>query len=74
MSPLANMTLLQELALRRLCQGYSVSFDPAHYSPQFDLPPGYVAGWIGGQHRIHESPAGRPTIYVGVSAEGEVSS
>lgn len=69
MSPLTDMTLLQELALRRLCQGYGVTFEASDYAPQFDLPPGYVAGWIGG----HLGNPGR-TIYVGVSAEGEVSS
>ncbi len=51
----------QELALRRLCDGYKVPFDKTAYTTQFDLPPGYVAGWVG-------------PIYVGVSPEGEISS
>ena len=59
------MTNAQELALRRLCQGYNVQFQVEHYHPQFDLPEGYVAGWVGGAVG---------TIYVGVSPEGEVAS
>lgn len=55
------MTAAQEAALRRLCDGYHVPFVPSEYSSQFDLPSGYVAGWVG-------------PIYVGVSPEGEVSS
>lgn len=62
------MTDAQELALRRLCDGYGVKFDADHYHPQFDLPPGYVAGWIGGNVFL---PV---TIYVGCSPEGEISS
>lgn len=65
------MTDAQELALRRLCQGFNVRFRVDDYHPQFDLPEGYVAGWVGGYQ-----PTGSPyrTIYVGVSPEGEVSS
>jgi hypothetical protein len=55
------MTRPQEAAIRRLCDAYKVSFRPENYHPQFDLPPGYVAGWIG-------------PIYCGISAEGEISS
>lgn len=59
------MTDAQELTLRRLCDGYNVPFDRSHYTPQFDLPGDYVAGWVGG----------RPgTIYVGVDAHGSASS
>ena len=66
------MTDAQELALRRLCDRYGVRFSVDHYLPQFDLPEGYVAGWIGGsQHAWSKS---QPTIYVGVSPEGKVSS
>jgi hypothetical protein len=54
------------LALRRLCGRYGVEFDPDHYHPAFDLPPGWIAGWVGG--------AERRLIYVGVSPTGEISS
>jgi hypothetical protein len=64
-APKPTMTAAQEATLRRLCDGYKVTFDTADYHPQFDLPTGYVAGWIGG----------RPgTIYVGVDVVGNASS
>ena len=69
---LPSMTQAQHDALRNLCHRYHVAFDEADYSPQFDLPAGYFAGWVGGI-RGHQGPNG-PTIYVGVSPEGEVSS
>lgn len=62
------MTDAQELALRRLCDRYNVKFHVDDYTPQFDLPEGYVAGWIGGLQSI------RRTLYVGCSPEGEISS
>lgn len=65
------MTDAQELALRRLCDRYGVRFSVDHYHPQFDLPEGYVAGWIGGSMNDR---SGRRTIYVGCSPEGEISS
>ena len=67
-APLAGLTLPQELVLRRLCASYSVPFHAEHYTPQMDLPDGYVAGWVGGLSQV-----GR-TIYVGVSRTGESSS
>lgn len=60
---LATMTPAQTAALLALCERYSVQFDPSDYAPQFDLPEGYVAGWVGG---------GQDTIYVGVSPDGDV--
>lgn len=56
----------QEAALSDLCARYGVTYDPDHYKPQFDLPKGYVAGWVGG-------PDARK-LYVGCSPEGAVSS
>ena len=56
------MTDVQQFALERLCKAYRVLFDPSTFTTRFDLPPGYVAGWIGDH------------IYVGVSPEGDVSS
>ena len=56
------MTSAQVLALVRTCHNYRVPFDPEAFSPAFDLPDGYMCGWIG------------TAIYVGVSPNGEVSS
>lgn len=55
----------QEAALRDLCQRYRVPFRAADYMPQFDLPAGYVAGWVGGDIS---------TIYVGCDPGGVISS
>jgi hypothetical protein len=71
------MNAKQEAALRSLCERYNVRFVAAHYHPQFDLPPGYVAGWVGGiEHAPKPSGRNSPkvTIYVGCSPEGEISS
>jgi hypothetical protein len=65
-----TMTEAQRTALQSLCERYRVGFDPTHYAPSFDLPDGYVAGWVGG-YAIQEQ---QPTIYVGCSAEGHISS
>ena len=43
-----ELTLLQETALYALCERYEVTYDPSHYHHTFDLPEGWVAGWIGG--------------------------
>jgi len=56
-----TLTREQEYAIRDLCRRYRVAYIPGHYTPQFDLPPGYVAGWIG-------------PIYCGISPEGDISS
>lgn len=55
------MTPPQEAALRDLCRRYHVPFDPKEYHVRSDLPPGYVAGWVG-------------PIYVGCDADGRISS
>lgn len=59
------MTPAQIAALLALCERFHVPFDPDDYCPQFDLPPGYVAGWVG---------HGPGQIFVGVSPEGEILS
>lgn len=64
------MTTAQIAALTDLCDRYKVPFDPEAFHTQFDLPPGYVAGWVG-----QPDFAGNPgSIYVGCSPEGEISS
>jgi hypothetical protein len=55
------MTEQQATALQSLCERYGVPFEPANFHQRFDLPSDYVAGWVG-------------PIYVGVSADGDVSS
>jgi len=55
------MTEEQEAALRDLCDRYHVPFDADTFHARFDLPSGYVAGWVG-------------PIYVGCSPEGRISS
>lgn len=60
------MTDAQRKAITALCDRYGVPFIEDAWSPKFDLPDGYVAGWVG------EGSVG--AIYVGVSPEGEVSS
>ena len=44
------------------------------YHRPFDLPDGYVAGWIGGTVGWGGTTLAKQTIYVGVSPEGESSS
>jgi hypothetical protein len=66
--PEFELTLLQETALYALCERYHVPYDPSHYRPTFDLPDGYVAGWVGGPEYMAR------TIYVGCSPEGEIHS
>lgn len=56
----------QREALAELCERYHVPFDERDYMPQFDLPSGYVGGWVGGiEHR---------KLYVGCDPEGRISS
>lgn len=70
------MTAAQASRLRGLCERYGVPFREGDYSPQFDLPAGYVAGWVGGADGapLFGFPARRTTIYVGVDELGESSS
>lgn len=71
----ASMTSAQIAALSNLCDRYKVEFDPMHYATQFDLPSGYVGGWIGGPNHSSLDPMiDKPTLYVGCSPEGDISS
>jgi hypothetical protein len=63
----------QEAKLRQLCDGFRVEYASYHYHVYPDdswMMPGWCEGWIGG----HDLQAERPTIYVGVSPEGEAHS
>jgi hypothetical protein len=55
------VTPAQIAALEYLCERYKVPFDPGAFHPRFDLPDGYVAGWVG-------------PIYVGCAPDGAISS
>ncbi len=68
--PENRLTLLQEASLSAICERYHVESQPIHYRPSFDLPQGYVAGWVGGV----AIQAAHPTIYVGCSPEGIIRS
>jgi hypothetical protein len=57
-----ELTEQQTEALQNLCKRYDKPFDPTAFKPTFDLPGGYVAGWIGN------------TIYVGCSPDGRIVS
>lgn len=54
-------TPAQVAKLRDLCKRFEYTFDLGDYRPRFDLPDGYVAGWVG-------------DLYVGVSPDGDASS
>jgi hypothetical protein len=79
------MTEAQREALTSICERYKVSFDEDDYKPAFDLPDGYVAGWVGGNSHgfvwSDDPVAGsltsrgpNTTIYVGCDPEGRISS
>jgi hypothetical protein len=59
--PVNHLTLDQERAIQGKSRDYKVAYEPTTFAPAFDLPDGWVAGWIG-------------PIYVGVSPEGHIHS
>jgi len=61
------VTDAQIVALAKLCDRYRVPFDMRKFTHTFDLPQGWVAGWVGGD----DKPGG---IYVGCSPDGEIHS
>lgn len=70
---MATLTDAQTEKLQILCDRYKVEFHPDDYQPAFDLPDGWVAGWVGGPLHAGVESAGFnvKTIYVGVSPEGD---
>lgn len=77
------LTEAQAATLRNLCDRYGVEYLPEHYvvhAPDSTLMPGWAEGWVGGPHHANpqyaepEWPPGKPTVYVGVSPEGEAHS
>jgi len=61
-----KLTRAQYAAIEDISNRYGVPYEPAAFSPGFDLPDGWVSGWVGGSQC--------PTIYVGVSPEGDIHS
>lgn len=61
------MNAKQRTALQKLCDRYNVQFVESDYVVNpFDLPAGWVCGWIGG--------GSDPKLFVGCSPEGHISS
>lgn len=58
------MTEAQRTAISDLCARFSAEADWTKWLPAFDLPDGWVAGWVG--------TPGAGGIYAGVSPEGEI--
>jgi hypothetical protein len=66
-----RITGAQRHALVAICDRFKVRYRPEDYRPTFDLPKGWVAGWVGGT----DGPGSRAqTIYVGCDPEGRLSS
>lgn len=61
------LTEQQRDALSRLCERYGATFDASEFHHPFDLPQGWVAGWV-------VSGNTGQGIYVGCSPEGDISS
>jgi hypothetical protein len=68
-----RMTDAQRDRLWQLCGSYSVAFREDDYTSAFDLPQGWVNGWVGGNRHGYGGD-GKLTIFVGVSPEGEAHS
>lgn len=78
------MTDSQRESLTALCERYNVEFREDDYRPQFDLPTGWVGGWVGGpKHGMIRTTdeygdewrrTRDTTIYVGCDPEGHISS
>lgn len=54
-------TWAQDKALVEIHQRYGINYNPDRFRPTFDLPPGYLAGWVG-------------SLYIGISPKGDISS
>lgn len=60
-----NMTQEQFDKLSDLCNRYNVKMSLRDYHPDFSLPAGWFAGWVGGDDQVNK------TIFVGVSPQGD---
>lgn len=71
-----RMTVKQRDKLWAVCGGYNVPFredDYFVYSPESTMMAGWAEGWVGGRNHATGDRGGteKPTIYVGVSPEGD---
>jgi hypothetical protein len=82
-----GLTDAQIEALKNLCDRYGVEFRESDYTRAFDLPNGWVNGWVGGiecrtqewneiaQAWVRRDPrVHKLTIFVGCDPEGRISS
>lgn len=78
-----RMTEAQVAALEGLCGRYGVEYSAEHYyvyPVDSSMMAGWAEGWLGGpqhanpQYQRPAEPAGKPTLYIGVSPEGEAHS
>lgn len=70
-----GLNMVQQAALWGLCSRYDVEYqetDYLVYPANSVMMPGWAEGWIGGFQ--HAAGTEHPTIFVGVSPEGEVHS
>lgn len=67
LAALQGLTEDQLTALTGIHDRYNGTFDPSAFAPAFDLPAGYVAGWV-------TDANGRQAIYVGCAPDGSISS
>jgi hypothetical protein len=81
--PERRINAVQEETLRTLCDRYGVQYAAEHYyvyPSDSIMMPGWAEGWVGGPQHANpdyarpEEPVGNPTIFVGVSPEGEAHS
>lgn len=68
-----GLTGPQRDRLRDLCARYGVAFRESDYVAAFDLPQGWVSGWVGGADHGETGP-GKQTLFVGVSPDGDAHS
>jgi hypothetical protein len=68
----SHLTVAQVEALDRIHSRYGgVVWHPRDFWHPFDLPEGWVSGWV-----MRQSPNGmvEQAVYIGVSPDGEISS
>jgi len=61
---ISDLTHAQKLKIIELSKRWNVPPAFTHYFPGWDLPEGWVQGWVGGEDCAHR------TIFVGIDPEG----
>jgi len=64
------MNQKQREALRKLSERYGVEFQEDSYFEGFDLPKGWVQGWIEEPHKLEGGGWAGGKLYVGCDPEG----